>query len=249
MTARWAQVVRGWTIAGFATFAAALSHTLGGGAAPGLLPVIVSLAFAGLACIGLVGRSHSAGRVTAAVLLSQFVFHGLFSLGVSGGSLQTDAPAGTLPAHTHASGSVLLSMQSGATTAPGPTGAHAVAQIAGMSAAPLTESLMWFAHLAAALLTVLALRHGERAIRAVAESARLVVRALVVRALLDGSTLPVRTRAAHRAPAPDFDVLPRTLGVLLSVMRHRGPPASLCFAETRPSFFSLRTTGSRVPAR
>ncbi|MEB0004888.1 hypothetical protein E3O55_09710 [Cryobacterium sp. MDB1-18-2] len=240
MTARWARFARGWYIAGFATFVAALSHTLGGGAAPGLLPVVISLAFAGIVCIGLAGRAASLWRTTAAVLTSQLIFHGLFSLGASGGSLRTDAPAGTLPAHSHAAGSALLSVQSGATTAPGLSGvsglsgvpglsgAHAalpMAGMTGMSAAPLDAALMSLAHLLAAVVTIVALRHGERAFGILVAAARLVVRRVLV-----ASSLPVRARTAHRVPAPTLVFLPRDLGVLLSVMRHRGPPETLRFA-------------------
>jgi len=225
MTARWARFARGWYIAGFATFVAALSHTVGGGATPGLLPVVVSLAFAGIVCIGLAGRTRTLWRVAAAVLTSQLIFHGLFSLGAPGGSLQTDAPAGTLPAHSHAAGSALLSVQSGATTAPGLPGALSVLPMSGMSAAPLDAALMWLAHLLAAVVTIAALRHGERAFGILVEAARLVVRRVLV-----AGTLPARSRAAHRGPAPALAFLPRELGVLLSVMRHRGPPATLRFA-------------------
>ncbi|TFB98891.1 MULTISPECIES: hypothetical protein [unclassified Cryobacterium] len=228
MTARWARFARGWYIAGFATFVAALSHTLGGGAAPGLLPVVISLAFAGIVCIGLAGRAASLWRTTAAVLTSQLIFHGLFSLGASGGSLRTDAPAGTLPAHSHAAGSALLSVQSGATTAPGLSGAHAalpMAGMTGMSAAPFDAALMSLAHLLAAVVTIVALRHGERAFGILVAAARLVVRRVLV-----ASSLPVRARTAHRVPAPALVFLPRDLGVLLSVMRHRGPPETLRFA-------------------
>jgi hypothetical protein len=35
MGARWARFARGWFVAGFSLFVAALSHTDGGGAAPG----------------------------------------------------------------------------------------------------------------------------------------------------------------------------------------------------------------------
>ena len=234
MTARWTRFARGWSVAGFATFVAALSHTLGGGAAPGLLPVIVSLAFAGIVCIGLAGRAASLWRTATAVLASQLIFHGLFSLGASGGSLQTDAPAGTLPAHSHAAGSALLSVQPGTTAAHGLTGAHSVLSMTGMSGmtgmtgmsvASLDAALMWLAHLLAAVVTIVALRHGERALGILVAAARLVVRRVLV-----VGTLPIRTRTAHRAPAPALVFLPRELGVLLSVMRHRGPPATPRFA-------------------
>ena len=225
MTARWTRFVRGWAIAGFATFVAALSHTLGGGATPGLLPVVVSLAFAGIVCVGLSGGTRSLWRTATAVLASQLIFHGLFSLGASGGSLRADAPAGTLPAHSHAAGSALLAVQSGATTAPGLSDAHSAPSMAGMSAAPLDAALMWLAHLLAAVVTIVALRHGERALGILVASARLVVRRILV-----SRTLPVRSRTTHSTPGLARIVRPRKLLVSLSVMRHRGPPATLRFA-------------------
>jgi len=104
-------------------------------------------------------------------------------------------------------------------------GAHAALPMAGMTAAPLDAALMWLAHLLAAVVTIVALRHGERALGVLVDSARLVVLRV-----LASHTVPVRPRTAHRAPAPAFVVLPRNLLVFLSVMRHRGPPATLRFA-------------------
>src|SRR5918998_1156574 len=104
MTTRWARFARGWMVAGFSTFVAALSHTLGGGHAPGWLGVVLSLAFAGVVCVGLAGRTVSGVRVGVSVLLSQLIFHGLFSLGAAGGALVQAPAAG---AHGHEAASVL----------------------------------------------------------------------------------------------------------------------------------------------
>jgi hypothetical protein len=61
---------------------------------------VLSLAFAGVVCVGLTGATLSLWRVSVSVLASQVIFHGLFSLGGPGGRLPTDAaaPAG---AHDH----------------------------------------------------------------------------------------------------------------------------------------------------
>ena len=111
MTTRWARFARGWIVAVFSTFVAALSHTVGGGADPGLLAVVVSLAFAGILSVGLSGRTLSTWRLTLAVLLSQLIFHGLFSFGGAGGRLAApDAGTG----HAHDTSAVLLPAGQGA---------------------------------------------------------------------------------------------------------------------------------------
>ena len=204
MTTRWARFARGWIVAGFSTFVAALSHTLGGGAVPGLLAVVVSLAFAAIVSIGLSGRTLSTWRLTVAVLVSQLIFHGLFSFGGAGGRLtEPDAMAG----HAHDAGSAVLLVPAG--VAPGAmTGDHG--------------SLMILAHVVAAVITVLALRFGERAFWGLFHTARVAVHA-VVRALV---LVPIGHSPV--AVAPFMPRLPpRHRLALLSTMRHRGPPVCL----------------------
>lgn len=82
------------------------------------------------------------------------------------------------------------------------------------------DSTMWLAHAAAAALTVVALRFGEQAFWGVAGLALLIlVRLLVI------SIPPLDV------PRPVVVVerryLPRDLALLLSSMRHRGPPLGL----------------------
>ena len=170
MATRWARVARGWIIAVFSTFVAALSHTLGGGSAPGLLAVVLSLAFAGILCIGLAGRTLSLWRLGLSVALSQLIFHGLFSLGTPGGALATQSAgpyAGGAGAHQHQVVTGLVS-STDAVTAVG-------APVHGMFA---HDAGMWIAHATAALLTIVALRHGERAFWSLFSSAVLVIRSL-----------------------------------------------------------------------
>jgi hypothetical protein len=204
MATRWARFARGWVAAAFSTFVAVLSHTLGGGAAPAALAVIVSLAFTGIVCIGLSGRTLSAWRVSASVVVSQLIFHGLFSLGASGGALVTapDAPAGeALGGHQHAA----IEFAQGVA---GSAGAHGH-----------TPGTMWLAHGIAALVTVVALLHGEAAFWSLLANARLVLRRIVARA---AATMP--PTMLRRSPTSGLVFLPRDRVLSFTAMRHRGPP-------------------------
>ncbi len=81
MGSRPARAMRGTLASAVAIFVAALFHVAGGGAAPGVVPLALSLAFATLASIALTSRRLSLWRLTVSVVLSQFLFHALFSLG------------------------------------------------------------------------------------------------------------------------------------------------------------------------
>jgi hypothetical protein len=206
MTTRWARFARGWIVAGFSTFVAALSHTVGGGAVPGLLAVVVSLAFAGIVSIALAGRTLSTWRLTVAVLVSQLIFHGLFSLGTAGGTLTTmDAGLG----HAHGAGQAAVLM----------------APAAGVSAGAMHAGHGWLmtaAHVIAAVVTVLALRYGERAFWGLFSTARVVVLALF--------GIPVAIPVTHRARLGSSFVTGVPLRQRLAPlrpMRHRGPPVCL----------------------
>ena len=79
---------------------------------------------------------------------------------------------------------------------------------------------MWLGHALAAAVTIAALLHGERLFFALFDTLRLGVRVLLV---------GIRVAPVPRPAMPDADWLP-ILGapqrVLLSAMRHRGPPTS-----------------------
>ncbi|TFD06032.1 hypothetical protein [Cryobacterium sp. TMT1-66-1] len=202
MHTRWARFARGWIVAVFSTFVAALSHTLGGGSAPGLLAVVVSLAFAGMVCVALSGRTLSFWRGAASVLISQVIFHGLFSLGAPGGALGAEAVAAS-GTHQHAALPGLIDpMVLGSTTPM----AH-------------DSTAMWGAHCGAAIVTILALRYAERAFWGLVENVRLGIRTLFVPAHL---VVPIAAPQRIRHDAPVF--APRDLVLVLSAMRHRGPP-------------------------
>jgi hypothetical protein len=214
MATRWARFARGWVVAVFSTFVAALSHTVVDGA-PGVLPVVLSLAFAGMVCVGLAGRALSFWRGTASVLASQLIFHGLFSLGGAGGGLGTDAVAAET-AHVH---EVL-------------PGLAQAAAAAGQGAMPGARAgvahdgfAMWLAHLVAAMVTIAALRYGERAFWGLFEIARLSIRAL-----FPPRAIPVAPHAPRSTPTTARVFTPRDLGALLSSRHHRGPPPVLRLA-------------------
>ncbi len=200
MATRWARVVRGLVAATLATFVAALFHVAGGGTAPSGLAITLSLTFSGLAALALTGRRASAWRLTASVIISQTLFHALFSLG-AGGTRFVSADG---MAHLHA-------------------GSHLIA----MAGPPMQASsvipdspLMWLSHASAALVTIVALRFGEQAFWGLFETARIrlerVVRRAVVRVADVFAPAPVR----GESESPTL----RDPGILIGRMRHRGPP-------------------------
>ncbi|MET4158591.1 hypothetical protein [Agromyces sp. PvR057] len=210
MTSRWARVARGGVIAAFATFVAALSHTVGGGTAPGALAIALSFAFSTLLCIGVVGARLSLVRTIIAVAITQFALHTLYSVqGASGatGAVGTTA-ATTAGAHHHTAFEL-------------PLGAA--------SASPFSYDLSMLAtHVAAIIVTVLAIRHGDAALRAASRAGALVV-ATVLPAM---PALEVRPLNAALARALARFAEPRPVASLLhlSVMRHRGPPQAFAAA-------------------
>jgi len=79
---------------------------------------------------------------------------------------------------------------------------------------------MWAAHAIAAVITVVAFRFGEQAFWGVAGTARLLFARLVV-AVVPTLHVPRPVVAGERRSEP------RDLSLLLSPMRHRGPPEGL----------------------
>lgn len=72
--------LRGLLAAGLAVHVAAFFHVAGGGAAPAPITVALTMAFAAPLSIVLAGRRLGAVRVAATVLVSQVLFHVLFTL-------------------------------------------------------------------------------------------------------------------------------------------------------------------------
>jgi hypothetical protein len=195
---RWMRVLRGTLASVFATFVAAFSHVLGGGALPSVAAMSLSVALAMLVCIALAGRALSLWRTISSVALSQVLFHGLFSTVMGTSTL-------SMPTHTnHSAAEVVI------TTSASP-------------AASGHSASMWLAHAAAAALTVLALRYAEVALVTLRETAGLFFATLgathvPVHVSRDESSprIGCTTRVVHH-----------DLSVLFSALRHRGPPFPL----------------------
>ncbi|WP_445443286.1 hypothetical protein [Clavibacter sp. km1a] len=199
------RVIRGLAASTTATFVAALFHGVGGGAAPSWGVVAFGLALASLAAIALAGPRPALWRLTAAVGVSQLLFHGLFTAaGDASGAAPVDPHAGM------GHGGVPLDLP-GAAAAGG---------------ASALDAGMLLSHGAALVVTVLALRHGEAALRAlVAASGLRVVLALAIpflRPVGRGRTALSRVARAPRAL--------RDLCARLGRLRHRGPPRALVLA-------------------
>ena len=212
MSTRWARVVRGGIAAAVSVFVALCSHVLAGGDAPGLPGILLCLAFAGMICIGMAGRRLSTPKLTVAVGVSQFLFHGVF--GMLGSAPTSPGTATFGSGATSVSGH---SMHMGTMPMPGSPMGSLPNPTAAADSGMAMPAWMWFAHGIAAILTVLALRFGERAFWQLVALARPWVRMLVAFA---------RPLAAHlpsvSIPVPDAMLPPRL--VVLSPQRHRGPP-------------------------
>lgn len=85
---------------------------------------------------------------------------------------------------------------------------------------PHAGPTMWLAHAVAALVTVVALRFGERAFWGMADTARLLLARLLP------LVIPLFV-VPRTAPLVERRFVPRDLALLLSSMRHRGPPQEL----------------------
>jgi len=205
MTTRWARVARGTLAASFAVFVAALFHAAMGGGVPSTLAITVSLAFAVQACVLLAGKRISLWRQVLSVGLSQFILHALFSL--QPGGARFSAADGS--AHVHAGSHLTMTGGSAA--------AHGAAMV-GMQDTPL----MWVGHAGAAVLTVVAMRYGERTMRRLLATAAIRIVAFVERVTL----IPVRATVAIRRTVDVRPVMLPEPRVLIGGMRHRGPPAS-----------------------
>ncbi|NUU33351.1 hypothetical protein HNO80_17330 [Arthrobacter sp. C9C5] len=204
MTPRGIRFVRGWGAAVAATSIAAFSHVFSGGPAPEISVLVLSLALSGLVCVALAGRVLSRWRLSTAVVFSQGLFHGLFSLEFASSAAGTAVPAA---GHAgHAAHAVAAAYGSG----PPGTGAMVMDH---------ASPMMWAGHALAALATIAVLRHGE-------VTAMCLITALRLRVV---AFLPVFLPLAVEPGAPvipaDWPVrVLRNLGAPLLVMRHRGPP-------------------------
>lgn len=200
---RGVRLARGWAGATAATFVAALSHVLAGGTVPGVPMLMLSLALSGLVCSMLAGRVLSLWRMSAAVVLSQGLFHWLFSAGTAG--FEAAPMAGATPGHA---GHGMSPMTIVATGQASPAMDH-------------DAPLMLLFHALAAAVTIALLRRGEVAGVQLLHAAHLCLARFLPR--LVPPPLPVRAPPA----VPHLHVrVVASLGVPLLAMRHRGPPCT-----------------------
>lgn len=205
---------RGAAAAGFATFVALASHVIAGGGLPTAMGVVVPLVLSTLICVLLSGRRLSLPRLTSSVLVSQSLFHLLFSVFTPMGGIQGATNAAERHALHHSGPAEMAGMAhgaSGAMSASSPeTGMHTH-----MSPG------MLIAHLVAAALTIAMIYWAEALPAKITAFLRVVIHALL-------PTLIRLTAVPHR-PRPRLgvvEILPRHLGVLRSPVPNRGPPAT-----------------------
>lgn len=191
--------MRGAAIAAFATLVASLAHTVGGGAPPGPLALALSLAFSVPLAMVVTGERMSLLRASAAALAAQAALHLLYALGTGGAG----AAPSVAPHASHAArapiGFAVVAIDHG----------HAVA--------------MPVAHLVAAALTVAMLGMFGRATAGVALASGALVRGVrLLASILRGLPAPTAPGLAH--PVVPREAPPGLGILLLSSLRHRGPP-------------------------
>jgi len=192
-------MMRAWIAAGFATIIAASSHTLGGGSIPNPLILMFSLAISGLICLTLAGKVLSLPRLSLAVLLSQAIFHTLFSI---------------TPAVSSVSGTSVGTHHAGMQQMP------VSATMPEMVDMDHNSLPMLGAHLIAATITIALLRRGEVAAIALWRAISLE--------LLDFFSIrfvhpPAAPETISAVVSSHFRAL-TDLGAPRLTMRHRGPP-------------------------
>lgn len=209
MSPRGARAIRGAAIAAFATLAASLSHTVGGGSPPGVLVLALSLAFSMPLAMALSGERWPLARASAAALAAQAALHLLYALGtpsaVSPASAAAHAGHGAaVPVRIDAAGLSVVVDHGHAVTMP-------------------------VAHVVAAALTVAMLVVLGRAATALAVAFGTAVRGVrLLAAALAGP--PVAPTLRHVVPSVRAHGAPALGLVLLSTLRHRGPPSSIVAA-------------------
>lgn len=201
------RTLRGVIAAAFATFVALLSHLAGGGELPGAWGIVAPLTLSILVSVFVSGRRLQLWRLSASVVVSQFLFHGLFMLGTT----TTTAESAALGAHSgHA--------------------AHGALTLSELASGPLPHlghqgSLMWLAHAAAALLTIAMLHRGETVLAALSNGVEYLLVQLTPSVIVPA--LPVR-RAAPAAAAQWFEMALTHPGYFAPSLQRRGPPRLTC---------------------
>lgn len=190
------RVIRGLGAAGFATFVALLFHMAGGGQVPHALGVLAPFILSAAASTLLAGRRLSIVRLVPSVILSQSLFHLLFTLG--------SAPMASSSSHQH--GAIV-------TLAAPAAGAH-------MSA----DGAMWEGHAIAALVTIGAVHWGEKVTTTIAHVAIRVVTWLAHAFGHGPLSSPQCLRPAVSASPRSWLIAASPFGLSLEPAPRRGPP-------------------------
>lgn len=181
------RVVRAGGAAAVATLTAAAAHTLGGGIAPAPWLVATVMLLAWPIALVIVGSRPSAVRTGLAVAAAQALLHSAFAL--VGDVQPTAAPAG----HHHA--------------------AFALGTTAGGTVS--VDGAMIAGHAFAAVVTAVAVCHGERMLRAVARGIHSLLRVAVVAPPTGGWRAPELPHPTPRGLRPRL---------ALADLSRRGPP-------------------------
>lgn len=234
------RLLRGGLAATVATAVALTGHVLAGGAVPGWLGVLVPWWLSVAVCTVLAGARFTPARMSAAVLGSQVLFHGLFMAGTPGNPATrlVDPPGqhlghGTHP--DHGSHPDLGSHEvSGSHLVPGSPvehGSHHPAHGVGDLAQHALHgdhvgAPMLLGHLLAAVLTVVLLQRGESLVLGGIDLARTLLDSLLLPVVVPAASLLV-AGSGPVAPVVRPQDLRRTQQVVLGPAPRRGPPLVL----------------------
>jgi hypothetical protein len=219
------RLLRGGVAASIATAVALGGHLAGGGAVPSWLGILVPWWLAVAACTLLAGARFSLPRMGAAVLISQGLFHGLFSAGTPGdpGRTLVDPPGSHLghgAAHTALTGT---GSGAGHGLHGGGDGVAAVADHALHGSHG--DLRMLVLHVLAAAVTAVLLQHGETVLMRCGRLALAVLAVLAHPPLLLLVTLLVPERPTRPLPAAPH--LQHSQRAVLTPQLRRGPPVFL----------------------
>ncbi|RKQ37212.1 hypothetical protein C1C97_005025 [Kocuria tytonis] len=203
--------MRGWAAAAVCTLCAATSHYAMDPAPPDPLLLGLVLALAGLVCVLLAGRRRGAVRTGLAVLLSQLPFHLLFAVG---GHSAAAAPGTLARGHGHHAHAVQSMAEQGAGAV-----AHDPGFTAGLHCGAAVTAPMLWAHVAAAAVTFVLIRHAEDGWW------RLLAAAVQVFFTAVELLRPVLVPSRRLRPVPRAYLLPPRTWSPVRVISRRGPPA------------------------
>ncbi|QEO15021.1 hypothetical protein FLP10_11790 [Agromyces intestinalis] len=203
MRTRGARAMRGAAVAAFATFVAALAHTVGGGSAPGPVAVALALAFSAPLAMLLAGARARVSAIAISAMVTQALLHVVYAIGIGGADasgLGASAPHLSHAGHSASGGTIPV---------PDP-----------MALVDHGGGAMPFTHLAAAALTVGFLVVADDVFDAFGRLVRgILARLSRVRVpLVDLPSAP-RLRVERSFAAP-------LVLRLVDSLRYRGPPVA-----------------------